>query len=362
MAIPQARDLAALRARLTEWLARRLPAGADPAVDSIELPEKSGFSSETLLLDASWREDGERRGHGLVVRMRPSGFPIFPDYDMRLQVRCMEIAGREAQVPVPPLYWFEEDEGVLGQPFYAMGRVEGRVPPDNPPFPAQGWLFESSAAQQERLYRASIDVLARIHRLDWEKAGLHFLLRPDDGAPGLPQQLGYWTRYLAWAGAGREQPTLARALERLRATAPREPGPVGLNWGDSRIGNVIYCDWEPAAVLDWEMATLGPGEVDLGWFLFMNRYLAAAAGVPQLPGFLDREESLALYAERLGRPVLPLEWFEAFAAFRYGAIWLRIVQRFADAGLLPAEALPQAERVNPATQLLAELLELPPPT
>jgi aminoglycoside phosphotransferase (APT) family kinase protein len=124
---------------------------------------------------------------------------------------------------------------------------------------------------------------------------------------------------------------------------------------------VIYRDYAPAAVLDWEMATLGPGEVDLGWFLFMNRYLAAAAGVPQLPGFPDREASAALYAERVGRPVRALGWFEAFAAFRYGAIWLRIVQRFAQAGVLPAEALPQAERVNPATQMLAEMLDLPPP-
>jgi aminoglycoside phosphotransferase (APT) family kinase protein len=85
------------------------------------------------------------------------------------------------------------------------------------------------------------------------------------------------------------------------------------------------------------------------------------AGVPQLPGFLSREATVALYEEGLGRAVRDLDWFEAFAAFRYGAIWLRVVQRFADAGLMPAEALALAERVNPATQMLAEMLELPPP-
>jgi aminoglycoside phosphotransferase (APT) family kinase protein len=360
MAIPQPRDLEALRARLAAWLAQRLPAGAEPELGAIELPEKSGFSSETLLLGASWREGGARRRRGLVVRMRPSGFPIFPEYDMRLQYRCMEVVGREAGVPVPPLHWLEEDESVLGQPFYLMGRVEGQAPPDNPPFQAQGWLFEAGPREQERLFRASIGLLARIHRLDWEKAGLHFLLRPEHGEPGLPQQLGYWTRYLAWAGAGREHPTLEAGLERLRASAP-EGLPIGLDWGDARIGNVLYRSFEPVAVLDWEMATLGPGEVDLGWFLFMNRYLAAAAGVPQLPGFPEREAAVALYEEALGRAVRELDWFEAFAALRYGAVWLRVVQRFADAGLMSPEALFQAERVNPATRMLAEALDLPPP-
>jgi aminoglycoside phosphotransferase (APT) family kinase protein len=124
---------------------------------------------------------------------------------------------------------------------------------------------------------------------------------------------------------------------------------------------VLYRGCEPVAVLDWEMATLGPGEVDLGWFLFMNRYLASVAGVPQLPGFPSREAAVAHYEACVGRAVRELGWFEAFAAFRYGAVWLRVVQRFADAGLVPAEALPAAERVNPATQMLAEMLELPPP-
>ena len=67
MAIPQERDLQALRARLTAWLGQRLPAGADPDVGAIELPEKSGFSSETLLLDASWRERDALEKQGFRV-------------------------------------------------------------------------------------------------------------------------------------------------------------------------------------------------------------------------------------------------------------------------------------------------------
>ena len=177
MPIPQARDVDATRSQLTAWLQRKLPHATDLSVGEITLPSGSGFSNETLLVDASWRGGEGSVEARLVVRVRPTAYAIFPEYDLYRQYRTMEILAPTG-IPVPTMRWYEEDASVLGQPFYVMERVEGVVPSDNPPFSVAGWLAEGTPAQQEQLWRESIAVLARIHRIDWRDVGFEFLDRP----------------------------------------------------------------------------------------------------------------------------------------------------------------------------------------
>jgi aminoglycoside phosphotransferase (APT) family kinase protein len=324
MAIAVTRDFEKTHGQLTAWLATRLPPGARPELSTLEIPQGAGHSNETLLFDATWSEAGTRLTRRLVARVRPGHRGVFPEYDMRLQYRCMEVLAAKTTIPVPRMVWFEEDAAVLGQPFYVMERVDGLVPPDNPPFAVMGWLAESSAEDQRRLWRRSLETLAQLHGLDWRGIGLGFLDRPRYGPTGFPQQLGYYAEYLPWAKAGTSHPLLDDTLDWLRAHVPPDLGPPVLNWGDARISNMMYRDYTPVAVLDWEMACTGPAEVDLTWFWYVCWFLTGGLGIDNLPGFPDRDGTARIYAEIAKRPVRNLDYFEVWAAFRFGVIMVAI--------------------------------------
>jgi aminoglycoside phosphotransferase (APT) family kinase protein len=358
MPIPQARDVDVTRKQLTTWLQRKLPAATAVAIGEIGLPSGSGFSNETLLIDASWREGGTPVATRLVGRVKPTAYAIFPEYDLHKQYRVMEILGG-TPVPVPRMRWYEDDASVLGQPFYVMDRVDGVIPPDHPPFTTGGWLFDATPEQQGALARAGLAVLAELHRLDWRKLGFEFLARPEYGASPFDQQLGYARMMLRWAAAGRVMPVVDATLTWLETHRPKhEPAP-SLTWGDARIGNMIFRDFRPVAVLDWEMATLGPAEVDLAWWLVLERYHTEGVGAAPLPGFPRRGEVVARWEEAVGRKAEDLFYYEVWGAFRFALVLIRIADQMTEYGVMPEGS--GFERNNPATQMLAKMLELPPP-
>ena len=324
MAIVVTRDFDRTRTQLTTWLATRLPPNADPVLSTLEIPQGAGHSNETVLFDATWREEGVARTRRFVGRIRPTGRGVFPEYDMRLQYRCMETLGRYSTVPVPRVLWFEDDASVLGQPFYVMERVDGAVPSDNPPFAVMGWLAEATPAEQARLWRSSLGVLADIHALDWRGIGMGFLDRPRYGATGFDQQLAFYAEYLPWAKAGTEHPLLDDTLAWLVAKKPTNLGPTVITWGDARISNMMYREFTPVAVLDWEMACLGVPEVDVAWFWYICWFLTGGLGITNLPGFPDRDGTAAIYESVSGRQLHDLDYFEVWAAFRFGVIMVAI--------------------------------------
>jgi aminoglycoside phosphotransferase (APT) family kinase protein len=313
-------DQDAVRARLEPWLSERY--GEPVTITGLAAPGSSGFSSETMLVDLEVGGRHER----LVIRGEPLGFRVFPEYDLWLQYRCMDAVRKHTTVPMPELKWFERDTTILGHEFYAMERIEGEAPPDNIPYTIEGFLYEAAAEDQERLYRTSIQTLAELHAIDVDAADLRFLDRPDDGETGLDQQLAYYERFIPFAMEGEGHRILDAAYAWLREHQPRGL-PEGLSWGDSRIGNILYREFEPVAVLDWEMAFLGPREQDLAWFMFLNRFFSDVLGLPDIPGFLSEEEGLALYEEITGHRLQHFDWFVAWAAFRYAVIIMRLLHR-----------------------------------
>ena len=214
---------------------------------------------------------------------------------------------------MPEVLWHEPDHGALGRPFYVMARVDGRVPPDGHAF--DGWVKQLASDDQSAAvrWRARRD-LASIHAVDVGRASLGRLERPEHGTSPLDQELGYWRAYLGWAADGDTLSGLEDPFDWCRAPAV-ERADRGLVWGDARLGNlVVGDDLRPIAVLDWEMAVLGPPELDLGWYLFLER--TALQYTDQLPGFPDRAGTIAAYEQRLGRPVRDLDWYEAWGGFR----------------------------------------------
>ena len=129
-----------------------------------------------------------------------------------------------------------------------------------------------------------------------------------------------------------ELPLIQRAFGWLSDHWPEaaDTRPATLCWGDARIGNILYQDCRPAAVLDWEMATLSPPELDLGWTIFMHRFfqdLCEELGVPGMPGFLGRDDVVEAYVRAGGREPEDLDWFITYAALRHGTIMVRVMGR-----------------------------------
>jgi aminoglycoside phosphotransferase (APT) family kinase protein len=360
--IPEQRDLDKTRGILADWFAQRLDA-TDVDVGPIQGPALTGFSNETLMMDATYApaDRGRRRTEGFVVRVKPSAHTVFLESDFEWQYRVLETLGTGSDVAVPVVRGFEADASVLGAPFFVMERIDGcRVPADSPPYTVAGWIHdEASPAQRRTLIESGLDGLVRIHALDWRALGLGFLDKPQYGSLGFEQQLRYYEAAFEWAAAGEEHATVGAALGWCRMNAPVDRE-ITLCWGDARINNQLFDDdYQLRAVLDWEMVTLADPMMDLGWWLFLDRHFHEGCERPRLAGFPTREEMVTFYEAQSGRAAHDLDFYEVFAGVRFGVVMMRIASLLVEFELLPPDS--QLARNNIVTHLLADLLGLPSP-
>ncbi|MEX2255209.1 MAG: phosphotransferase family protein [Acidimicrobiia bacterium] len=327
------RDPDATRGALEAWLATALPAGAEPTVTSLDAPSTNGMSSETVLLDASWNDDGVRREHALVVRIAPdpANVPVFPEYDLDRQAQTMRVVREHCDVPIPKVLWSERDPSVLGSPFFVMERINGIVPPDILPYNMVSWVTEASPDELRRMQDATVSALARLHRIDRPEERFAFLPGADGDRSPLTRHVDEQREYYEWVVAdGGRSPLIERSFEWLDAHWPAEEGPTVLSWGDSRIGNVLYRDFAPVAVLDWEMASLGPAELDVGWLITLHAFfedVATTYGLPGLPDFLRCDDVVATYESLTGYAPRDLDFYNAYASTRHAIIMSRIGRR-----------------------------------
>jgi aminoglycoside phosphotransferase (APT) family kinase protein len=333
---PWRRDPSQLVAGLTAW-ARALR-GRDVVVTDVRVPD-SGMTNDTVL----FRLDGEP----LVARLSPapgSPYPTFPSYDLELQQRVIHLVRTRTSVPVPEVVCLERSDDWLGAPFLVVRAVDGLVPSDNPPYllDPNGWFLQGTPEQWTHLEVATIGVLAQLHRIVDDSEETAFL-RPDTpGDTALARQLADVRDYYEWARDGHTIPILEQAIEMLTATMPPNDRSV-LCWGDGRPGNIIYRDFEPVAVLDWEMATVSPPEVDVAWLTFFQRFFAGMAeqfGLPPVPAMFGRAETMGTYERLSGDALEDLSWYELLAGLRFGTILARMHLRSAAFGIqeLPADA------------------------
>ncbi|GAA0572901.1 phosphotransferase family protein [Actinomadura livida] len=351
MPVPDQRDSEVTRRSLADWLERRLPGARIPHV---ETPQTSGFSNETLMFDAEWTGgDDVRHSERLVARVAPVKYQVFPEPRFEEQYRLMRVLDERTSIPVPPIRWYEPSADVLGAAFFVMGRIDGRVPTDMPPYHMDGWVTEAPPDERAAMWWSTLEILADLHRLDARELGLGFLDQPAWGAPGLDQRLNYYEHFLHWAYKG-PQETALKALDWLKANRPDEPDEPAVLWGDARIGNVIFQEGVPAAVLDWETATLGAPEEDLAWFMFLDRHHCEGVGAPRLDGFPSYAETVARYEELLGRPMRHMAYYEILSGFKFSVVMARIGQAMIDFGWIDETS--DFPYNNNCTQLLARIL------
>ena len=316
------RDPEQARAALGSWLAPRLGASGAVRVSPLSSPPGTGVANETLLLDAAWDGRHGEREAGFAVRVA-SRVPLYLDADIEVHYRMYEALADVPGVPVPRVLGFEPDPAWLGAPFFVMERIRGDVPGDNPHWTAGGFVADATPGQRRCLWTSAVRALASLHQV--EASRLPFL-RPPEGMSGLAHHLAYWRRYLDWVCQGAGHDVLYAGLEYLEASRP-SPEPTALSWGDARISNMMFRDFEVAAVFDWDTVSLAGPEADLAWWLSMDG--EACRG---FDGMGTPEELIGTWQSLTGRTAGALGYWMIFSAFRLGAIVMNVFRQMAARG------------------------------
>lgn len=326
------RDLTNVPAALSQWLSTLLPA-TTPDITVESGVDSNGMSSETILLHGRWLQSGKPVEQKWVARVAPTeaDIPVFEHYRLDHQHEVIRLVGELTDVAVPPVRWLEGTGDVLGRPFFLMDRIDGVVPPDVMPYTfGDNWLFDATPEQQRQLQDRTVAVLATLHSIPDAAQVFGFLQDIDPpGDTALRRHFGWLKNWYEFSvpDIGRS-PLVERALTLLEDRFPDDVAasePV-LVWGDARIGNVIYRDFTPVAVLDWEMATVGPREFDLAWIIFAHRVfqeLTKLAGLPGMPDFLAEADVRATYRDLTGVEIGDLDWFYVYSAVVWCCVFMR---------------------------------------
>ena len=303
----------------------------------------SGHSNPTFFVSAEMA-GGRRRD--FVLRKKPPGKLVASAHQVDREFRVISALAK-TDVPVAPAHLLCADDSVIGQMFYLMDAVQGRILV-NPAMPDQ------TPAERAAIFDSMNDVLARLHKVDFQKVGLG-----DYGRTGqyVARQVSRWSRQYAELKT-EDIPAMDRLSAWLPENIPDDGDPTTIVHGDYRLGNLVVHPTEPriVAVLDWELSTLGHPLCDiayncLGYHLQDPPHGFAAVDFAAL-GLPTEQEYVAAYCRRNGRTSIP-DWnyYLAFSLFRLAAIAQGVYRR----GLQGNSSNPDSIKMSRSARERAEL-------
>jgi len=305
-------------AGVTAWFESNID-GVKPPLEFTRI--KGGHSNLTYEVD-------DAAGTKYVLRRPPLGHLLPTAHDMSREWRFIS-AFHPTTVPVPPPLGYYAEDDVTGASFYVMGFVEGHVLHD-PSIAEQFYTGEQRRSTGESF----IDVLADMHAVDPDDVGVGDIARKEGY---IARQLKRW--YSQWnASKTRELPIIDELHDELSARAP-EQGAARVVHGDYRLGNCITSfEGRIAAVLDWEIATLGDPLADVGYVLHSWPEPGEAGPAHRMsptstPGFPTRSELLDRYAVRSGRDVSGIDFYVAFSHWKSACIVEGVYARYLQGSL-----------------------------
>ncbi|HKE76258.1 MAG TPA: phosphotransferase family protein [Acidimicrobiales bacterium] len=307
-------------------------------LDDEGLPGKGEAIEHRFISGGSQNEIYEiRRGelHG-ALRIPPPSAPAGRDDGIWREWRITE-ALDGTDVPHTPAVAACRDTDVLGRAFYLMGFVDGWSPMglDTAPDGSRSWPepFASDLGARQGLAYQLVEGIALLGNVDWRAKGLDDLGRPDGFHE---RQVDRWTGFLERI-KGRELPGFDESAAWLRAHRPLDYVP-GLMHGDYQFANVMYRHGAPAtlaAIVDWEMGTVGDPKLDLGWVIQSwpdDTSVADTSGSAyvDMVGMPSRDQVLDHYAKVSGRQVDDIDYYVVLARWKLGVVLEQGYQRAGD--------------------------------
>jgi aminoglycoside phosphotransferase (APT) family kinase protein len=326
-------ELDALAGRLGAWFAAPSRGLENPEItDFRHASRTNGYSNETFFCSLRTGPADRRTTLDLAIRTPPATAGLFQKYDMNRQFDTMDRLRRGGGFPTPPCRWLESDPAAIGTPFFVMDFVHGLIPPDAPmSYLAGGWLLEASDEQRSLLWWSTVEAIADLGQIDWRAAGLGFMDWPDDGRSRNMHMIDECDQFRRWGNewlSAGEDPRVEEMGRWLRANEPEEAGAVVV-WGDARPGNIVYQDFLPAAVLDWELARTGSPLIDISYFLLSDLWqrsqLGSGTPVPPPGGFPGHDETLRRFSELTSVSTRDFDYYWVLNGYRL----LSWVPRFA---------------------------------
>lgn len=306
---------------LAKWLGAHIEGARDVVLRNVTEPTQ-GFSSKTILFTALWQNAQGPQRRDLVARIqREVGCPMLAD--VFHQYRVMRAISSVSTVAVPRLAFAEVDPAPIGQPFFVMERVEGRVPADIPSYHEAGWFAdELTTGQRAQAWWNAIREMERLHRIDWRV--FPFLGEGLEAAPRADFYLeGFIGAWMDWAAQGQSYPAIERAIRLMTKHMPPTVQ-TGLVWNDARMGNTMFApDFTVAALIDFEVATLGPAEIDLAWWLYSEEIHTVQYGTPRIAGVPMVEDAVTGMELIYGRAMPDMDYFLAVAALKHVILSIR---------------------------------------
>ncbi len=301
---------------------------------------EGGGSNFSFLLE---RDDGSR-----YVLRRPPRPPLPPTAHDVVRESRLQLALAPLGIRVPNIRAVCEDESLLGVPFYVADYIDGDVVTTELPPPLDAYL-----EARRRLADDLVDTLVEIHAADITTPALAAFARPGNYAE---RQVRRFTQL--WdVNQTRELPTVVEVGRWLADNVP-EPSTSTVVHGDYRLGNMVVRNGRIAAVLDWEMGTIGDPRADVGYLVATYTEPGGPSSplgtspVTATPGFPSRAELVKRYVERSGRDVEPLRWFEALALWKAAVFCEAIYGRYLRGELTSDDD--RAARFEAGVPLLAE--------
>ncbi len=300
-------------------------------MDEAALPGKGEPLEAGYVSGGSQNEIYEIRRGDLhaALRIPPPAAPQSRDDGILREWRIIE-ALDGTDVPCTPAIGMCADTSVLGRPFYLMGFVDGWSPMNTDGWPSP---FDTDVEARQGLAYQLIEGIALLGNVDWRARGLHDLGRPDGFHE---RQVDRWTAFLERI-RGRDLPGFDVAAAWLREHRPIDFVP-GLMHGDYQFANVMFEHGAPArlaAIVDWEMGTVGDPKLDLGWVLqaWPDDTLApevSGFGYADLYGMPSRDQIARHYADASGRQVDDVDYYVILARWKLGVVLEQGYQRAGD--------------------------------
>jgi len=284
----------------------------------------SGFSNETFvfkLKEKNYNSD-------LVLRLAPTGFKVFPEYNLKKQVNIMKALFSRG-FPVPEILFYEGNSSIIGSEFYIMNYIKGEAPSDNPPYhmDKDGMMGRANSEERRNVWTDWLFHLSNLHKLNLKDFNPDDIYELDNNENPIKRDIEYYKNFLDWGMDGEQNSLCDDVIEWLKKNIPSDSNPNKLCWGDSRLGNVLYKDYKAKALLDWEMSSIGDPVSDLAWGFAVDDASSLGLGVKKLKGSLSSSEAIDIWEKNTNLSSKNYKFYRIFSLLKFSIIMIRVAKK-----------------------------------